>query len=357
MAVGSNGLNLLTVYDVSDPTNTNDQIGVFNLTAAPQGIAIGVGIAFVAGGTAGLVVVNYSSFDALRQPPAVSFTPPTDLDPMAPGIQVLEGSVIPVRAAVSDDVQVRSVELLVNGQVVRTDVSFPFDLTAFLPARTMLATTATLQVRATDTGGNIGLSSLVTVDLAPDTFAPTVSQFFPETRAGRRFFRSYRITFSESMDSATLAAANIRLVNLADPGAPIPVSDVQFRSQDSSVQLTVGELPVGNYRIILAAPSLHDRAGNPLGAADVTHDFIVVEATATWVNPVGGSWHTPANWQGGIVPGPADDVLIPDLAGNQTITFSSGSSTINSIVSHEPFTLSGGTLTIEADSSLEARST
>ena len=38
-----------------------------------------------------------------------------DVDPNTAGIQVLEGTTIPIRAAVSDDVQVRNVELLVLG--------------------------------------------------------------------------------------------------------------------------------------------------------------------------------------------------------------------------------------------------
>ena len=47
-----------------------------------------------------------------------------------PGIQVLEGTSIVIDADISDDVQVRNVELLVNDVVVANDVSFPFDLSA-----------------------------------------------------------------------------------------------------------------------------------------------------------------------------------------------------------------------------------
>ncbi|MGL4465169.1 MAG: Rib/alpha-like domain-containing protein [Planctomycetia bacterium] len=54
------------------------------------------------------------------------------------------------------------------------------------------------------------------------------------------------------------------------------------------------------------------------------------------------------------MPGSGDDVVIPDLAGTQTITYSaaSGSTTINSLASQENFTLSGGSLTVGPQSTL-----
>jgi len=56
-----------------------------------------------------------------------------DLDPQAAGIQVLEGATIPVSIRATDDVQVRSLELLVNGQVVFEGS----DMTAARPGRVL----------------------------------------------------------------------------------------------------------------------------------------------------------------------------------------------------------------------------
>jgi hypothetical protein len=36
----------------------------------------------------------------------------------------------------------------------------------------------------------------------------------------------------------------------------------------------------------------------------------VQPSTLTWINPAGGDWNTPGNWNGGTVPGPTDDVSI-----------------------------------------------
>ena len=120
----------LDVLNVSDPSNTGVFLTRFPMPAGPFSVAIGAGIAFVADSTAGLQVVNYRSFDNQGVAPSLTVVPPIDVDTNAPGIQVEEGSLITLGAQVMDDVQVRNVELLLNGQVVRNDVSFPWDLTA-----------------------------------------------------------------------------------------------------------------------------------------------------------------------------------------------------------------------------------
>jgi hypothetical protein len=63
------------------------------------------------------------------------------------------------------------------------------------------------------------------------------------------------------------------------------------------------------------------------------------------------SWHDGANWDPDGVPGPLDDVTI-DIPAAITVTYSTGSSIINSLTCAENLTLSGGTLTIAAASSI-----
>ena len=66
--------------------------------------------------------------------------------------------------------------------------------------------------------------------------------------------------------------------------------------------------------------------------------------TVSWVGQ-SGDWSTATNWSTGSLPGPSDDVVIP--AGSSiTVTHSTGSDTVNSIVCHQPFTLSGGSLSV-----------
>src|SRR5262249_22431394 len=134
------------------------------------------GIAYVTAGSAGLEVVNVLPFDTKGVPPAVSLNAAAlDNDPNTPGIQVAEGSFLPVPLTVTDDVQVRNVELLLNGQGVANEVSSPFDQPLAVPTIAQNgSSTATFQVRATDTGGNVALSNLVTLQLVPDTVPPAI---------------------------------------------------------------------------------------------------------------------------------------------------------------------------------------
>jgi hypothetical protein len=71
-----------------------------------------------------------------------------------------------------------------------------------------------------------------------------------------------------------------------------------------------------------------------------------VPATVTWINATGGAWNVPANWNTSALPGAGDDVVIPDLPGDLTITHATGTDTIRSLTSHEAVVLSGGSLTI-----------
>src|SRR3954471_17194476 len=57
-------------------------------------------------------------------------------------------------------------------------------------------------------------------------------------------------------------------------------------------------------------------------------------AQITWINAAGGAWGTAANWNLNRVPTTGDDVVIPDLGAagaNLTITYSTGSTTVNSV--------------------------
>src|SRR5262249_49937850 len=107
------GGNFVQIYDTSNPESTASLLTQFNLTGSARSVGISRGLAYV-GTENRLEVVNYRPFDTERRAPTVSISSPAaDVDPDAPGVQVLEGSAIPVRVVVTDDVQVRSVELLV----------------------------------------------------------------------------------------------------------------------------------------------------------------------------------------------------------------------------------------------------
>jgi hypothetical protein len=72
----------------------------------------------------------------------------------------------------------------------------------------------------------------------------------------------------------------------------------------------------------------------------------VLLATNMWNVSVGGSWQTATNWSLGHVPTNGEDVVIPALSGNQTITYTSAASTIQSLTTSDNVVLSSGTLDV-----------
>ncbi len=76
---------------------------------------------------------------------------------------------VTVTATASDDTAVTAVDLLVDGSSIGTDSSAPY---SFDWSATAVGS-HTLQARAHDAAGNVGLSSVVTVTVPPDTTAPS----------------------------------------------------------------------------------------------------------------------------------------------------------------------------------------
>jgi hypothetical protein len=345
------GFRSVDVMNVSNPANTGNFITRLNLTQIPFDIAIGDGVAFVADGTGDLQIVNYLPVDTLAVPPVVTaISNAIDVDPVTPGIQVLEGSPIVVRASVTDDVQVRNVEFLLNGSVSRNDVGFPFDWTTTLP--TIVANGSnqvTLQVRATDTGGNVGLASPIVLQLVPDTFPPTlVSSNVIEGSLVGRTFRSVVLNFSEAIDAAAFTSSAVTIIDSNNNAVTPQV--IQFHQNNKQIQLTFAQQPVGAYTLRIDRSQVKDIAGNAMGTGFQDVHFTIQQFSIEWISDAGGNWNTASNWSTGLLPTATDDVFIGVTSSPVTIT--SGSVTVLSLISNANLTLSGGTLTLNDDSQI-----
>ncbi len=292
------GFKSVDVFNAADPANTGALITRINLPQVPRDLALAGGLAFVADGTGGLQVVNYRSLDNQGVAPTVSIAfDAVDADAGAPGVQVLEGRTVHIVPTVGDDVQVRSVELLVNGKVVSSDLSFPFDFFAQVPSIASGGNRLTVQVRATDTGGNVSLSNLVGLDVVPDTFAP-VLQSVSVAEGDRRFFvRSIDLVFDEPLDSSRLTGSAVTLVRAGADGSfgtaddvavPVTINKRAF-GQSFSI-LPGGLLPPGEYELRVAAAGIADLAGNALAAPVVRHFTI---RTASEVRALTGTPEVP----------------------------------------------------------------
>ena len=347
LALIAGGFRGLQIHSANNPENTYALINEIATPGTANSVALAGGIAFVADDTAGLQVINYLSFDNQGVAPTVTINPSDiDLDPNTEGIQVQEGTNIPIFATITDDVQVRNVELLVNGEVVRNDVAFPFDFSAVIPNLAEGSDTVTIEVRATDTGGNSTISDPLILDIKPHIFAPTLDIVNPVDGTVRgRNFRTIRLGFSEGMDTSTLNADNIYLSLKSDDNTPIP-SDIQYRNQDRVVQFTYDALVPGEYDLIVDSDLISDRSGNALGTGLITVcSFTVLDATAVWINPADGFWDEVENWETEDLPQADDDVFI-SVPEDITITHRTGNTQINSLTTTEKLNSMSSTIDI-----------
>jgi hypothetical protein len=278
------GDSFLEVYNTSDPNQTGNRVLQFPLGAGARDVAISRGLGYVAAGNQ-LSVVSYLPFDNQGVAPTVTMTSlVSDLDPQTPGVQALEGSTAALVAAVADDMQVRDVTLLVNGQPMASDVSYPFDFFTPLPLLSEGAASVTLQLRATDTGGNSALSEMLTLQLTPDVFGPMIESLDPAD-GSRRFVgqRTARVRFSEPIAAGSVSPENFQLIwagpsGAFDDGDDVPLAAVlQLRDGDRLAQMTTAPLEAGLYQVRLQESGITDRAGNALGDGVVVATFTVVE--------------------------------------------------------------------------------
>ena len=75
-------------------------------------------------------------------------------------------------------------------------------------------------------------------------------------------------------------------------------------------------------------------------------------STVNWINPKSGSRDVASNWSTDTVPGPGDDVLIDVSGASPTVTINSNVESVNSITADDPLVISGGGLTVAANSTI-----
>ena len=263
----------LSVYDVTDPSATDALVAGFDTPSLAYDVAIAGGIAYVANGAGGLQIINYLPFDNQGEAPNTEITSPVeDLDPETEGVQRIEGTDIPIISDITDDVQVRNVELLVNGEVVGNDVSFPFELTAVALNQEPEATAVEVQVRATDTGGNTALSNTLTFQLLPEEQGPTIQNILPGDGAVLNSgLEAVTISFDKPLATDTVNPNTFKLLDGEEE--LVPIKNIQLRNSDRLVQLTFDPLPQSDYQLVILGSLVTDRAGNALSITDVVSEF------------------------------------------------------------------------------------
>jgi uncharacterized repeat protein (TIGR01451 family) len=314
----NDGAHDVSLYDVSDPEQTDVFLTRFTTPGLAAAVSIYNGLAYVADSQSGLQVINYLPYDAAGVAPTITLS-----TNFGAGVAE-EGKVMRVTADVGDDVQVRNVEFYVDGARVLTDGNFPFEHRFTTPLLSQQAS-FTLRACATDTGGNRTCTAETTLTLTADATPPRVTGVTPQNGAsvGQGTVSAVSAVFSEPIDAATLSGTTFRLFAAGPDGIAGNADDVavsggvvSYREDINRAFLTFSQpLQPELYRAVVSGAAA-DLAGNPVGA-----DFVWtfrIRGPLAWINPAGGLWSDAANWSNGVVPGPSDIAFIT-LSGNYTV--------------------------------------
>lgn len=271
------GPHEISLYDVSDPAQTDRFVTEYVTPGLAAAVSIYNGIGYVADTLSGMQVLNYLASDVAGVPPTIALQ-----TNFAPGVAE-EGKLMRLTAAVSDDVQVRSVEFFVDGVKAATDGAFPFEH-RFITPRITTQSSLTIRAKAFDTGGNATATDEVEVMLTPDATAPRVTEIAPADGSDSAAVATVVAYFDEPIDLASLAAG-FTLTNGGPDGLLDTADDslvtggmMEFRDDVFGAFRTFdSSLPEGRYRAAVTADAT-DGAGNPV-ANPRTWEFIVLAST------------------------------------------------------------------------------
>ncbi len=219
-------------------------------------------------GTTRLYIGQYLSVDDVGGiPPTVGITSP------APGDTVIEGTSLTISVDAQDDFIVQRVEFLVDGAVVATDTTAPYETTIVAPGG---AGFVTLEARAVDSAGNVGTSSAVSIGIVPDP-GTTVEGFvtLPDgaPAAGAEVSAFGLSATADSLGFFSLAGlptiAGAIVVN-----ASLEVEGERFFGSSAALPpLPAGVVDAGT--IVLSEARFEEELGNNLFQSDDDSDLIV----------------------------------------------------------------------------------
>lgn len=247
-----------------------------------------------------------------------------------PANAVTVAGVVSVTADATDNVGVAKVEFYVNGVLKATDTGSPYvfswDTTALTPG------TYTLSTKAYDAAGNIGQSQSVTVTVANDLQAPTISLTSP----------SNNLTVKGTVSIAANAADNVGVsrVEFYLNNALLGATNMAPYAYNWNTQSVVN----GVYNVTAKA---YDSAGNvglsQVVTVNVSNDVTVPIVTLT--SPAGGST---VSGTVSLTASASDNVGVSKVEFYQNNTLIGSSSTAPYSFSWNTAQLANGTYTITA---------
>ncbi len=205
-----------------------------------------------------------ASPDYEDQPPDVSITAPSE------GASFEEGTSIPITVNAIDDFSVTNVEFLVDGIVVFSDSSAPYEFSYLIPYGS--ASALTLGARAYDSGGHVTTADDIVINILPEQVPPSVSITSPPDGSNVPEGTSIQVTVDAS-DNFAVASVTL-FVDGQEVGT----------DTDAPYELTI-LVPTGVTSITLSALAT-DVRGNTATSSDITLN--VFPATVTLITPLQG---------------------------------------------------------------------
>ena len=252
----------LSLFNIEDPDEVGSFLTQFDTPGDIQDIWIQNGLALVADGSGGLAVLNYMQPDPGETPPTLTVSTTS-----ADGSTVVEGQRLRVEVNTLDDVQTSQVRVVANGVDLLSDGSFPFTFFVDVPVLSSGVSNLTLDVIATDTGGNESTEQ-VEFSIVEDTTAPELKQVLPvyqETPSP--VLDSFQVSFNEPLAADSINGLSVRIVRLEN-GSEVeqPIGELSFEPILNLLTVRPAEpLGAGNYELHLNRELLTDRAGNAWG--------------------------------------------------------------------------------------------
>lgn len=272
------GPHHISLYDVTDPTQTNQFITEFTTPGVARAVTLFNGIAYVADFRAGMSVINYVQTDTNGNPPSIQLS-----TNFAEG-GVEEGKRLTLSASVEDDIQVRNVEFYVDGRLVATDGNFPFEYSLIAPGLDQQPS-ITIRARASDTGGNATWTDEETLQILPDATPPRVVRISPRNQNVLGRVLSLTVFFNEPIQTELLSAGGF-LFHEAGPDDQfdtaddvlIPLGEIDFREEvlAAFVPFTTTLSP-GRYRLTVTS-LIADLAGNEI-VTPIQSEFFIYDPT------------------------------------------------------------------------------
>ena len=281
------GEHNIAIYDDSDRDETNEFVEEIETSGIARAVALANGLAYVADGERGLSVASYVEADTAGVGPTLALRHNFSAN------EVEENGLLVVTAEASDDVQVRDVQLFLDGKSVGVDGSYPYRFTLRVPSLDT-ANAMALTAIARDTSGNASDEASLNLTIVENPTPVELLWFTPAGGSEVAFESGFSISMklSQGISNESELGELLRLFNAGNDGVIGTEDDEAFElsvsyspTQQTITAKPKTNLPGGQYQVRLAAGLKN--SGGQATQEGTTWNFVVTGVKVDSFSPVG----------------------------------------------------------------------